>query len=228
MTKKALDRQNLRSEAMKDPSMVDLDRRQLLTRALFGSVGAAATLAALPSEAEASGRRRVVFDVACLGNTWTQILAPGADAPLDSHNQRGTTFIVEGNLYRRGTIPVGEMNWNPASATPIGHWFCRGWFINRTGRSGEKDRPEPFCLVHQDYVIGRFAPDNLFPPDQITTSGIVGAIDLMAAGGPTLSVVGGTGRYLAAQGAVTLQVIGFNTTGAPNFPCDFRLEKRDR
>jgi hypothetical protein len=42
MTKKVLDRQNPRNEAMKDPSMADLDRRQLLTRAIFGSVAAAA------------------------------------------------------------------------------------------------------------------------------------------------------------------------------------------
>jgi hypothetical protein len=226
MTKKALDRQNQRGEAMKDPVMADIDRRQLLVRALWGSVGAATGLAAVPSEAEASDRRRVVFDVACLGNTFTVILAPGApESDFGFTNWRGTTFVVEGELYRRGTIPVGDMNWDPASATPIGHWFCRGWFINRTGRPGEVDRPEPFCLVHQDYVIGRFAPDNPFPADQITTSGIVGSNDLTKR--PMLSVVGGTGRYFAAQGAVTIHIIGFNTTGAPNFPCDFRLVKHD-
>jgi hypothetical protein len=53
--------------------------------------------------------------VACLGNTFTMILAPGAD-PVDPFNQRGTTFIVEGNLYRRGTIPVGVFDWDPSSA----------------------------------------------------------------------------------------------------------------
>lgn len=43
-----------------DPVAANLDRRQLLTRVLFGSVGAAG-LAALPSEAEAHSRGRVIF-----------------------------------------------------------------------------------------------------------------------------------------------------------------------
>ena len=206
---------------MKDPRVANPDRRQLLTRTLWGSIGAAASLAALPSEAEASDGRRVVFEVACLGNTFSVILAPGAD-PVDPFNARGTTFIVEGNLYRRGTIPVGVFDWDPSSAEPIGHWFCRGWTINRTGRPGEEDRPEPFALVHWEFAIGRFTPDNLFPADQITASGIVGTV-----GGqqPTLSVVGGIGRYLAAHGSVTANIFGANITGAPNFTTDFRLVK---
>ena len=68
-----------------DPLAANLDRRQLLVRALFGSVGAATGLTALPSEAEASGHRRVVFDLAILGQTFTTILAPGA---TDSTNLR--------------------------------------------------------------------------------------------------------------------------------------------
>jgi hypothetical protein len=209
---------------MKDAWSADLDRRQLLTRALFGSVGAAAGVALLPSEAEADGRRRVIFDVACLGNTFSVILAPGAD-PGDFLNQRGTTFIVEGNLYRRGTIPRGVFDWDPSSAEPIGHWFCRGWNINRRNRPGEEDRPEPFGLVHWEWVVGRFAPDNPFPPDQLTASGIVGALDETKQ--PTLSVLGGIGRYLAAHGSITATVFGANITGAPNFTTDFRLVTHD-
>lgn len=203
-----------------NPPVATVDRRQLLTRTLFGSVGAAAALAALPSDAQASDRR-VLFEVACLGNTFSFILAPGAD-PSDPFNGRGTTFIVEGNLYRPGTIPVGVFDWDPSSAEPIGHWFCRGWNINRVGRPGEEDRPEPFGLVHWEFVIGRFTPDNLFPADQLTASGIVGSVGHQQ---PTLSVVGGIGRYLAAQGSVTANVFGANITGAPNFTTDFRLVK---
>jgi hypothetical protein len=206
-----------------DPFVANLDRRQLLMRVLFGSVGAAG-LAALPSEAEAHSRGRVIFDIACLGNTFSIILAPGAD-PNDFLNQRGTTFIVEGNLYRHRTIPRGVFDWDPSSAAPIGHWFCRGWNINRTGRPGEEDRPEPFGLVHWEWVIGRFSSDNPFPADQITASGIVGALDETKR--PTLSVGGGIGRYLAALGSVTATVFGANITGAPNFTTDFHLVNRE-
>lgn len=204
-----------------DSLMEQFDRRRLLA-GLLGSVGAAAGLTALPSEVEASGRRRVIFDVACLGNTFSIILAPGAD-PNDPFNQRGTTFIVEGNLYRLGTIPRGVFDWDPSSADPIGHWFCRGWNINRTGRPGEEDRPEPFAVAQWEWVIGRFAPGNLFPPDQITASGIVGTVGEQPT---TLSVVGGIGRYLAAHGSVRATVFGANITGAPNFTTDFRLVNR--
>ena len=71
-------------------------------------------------------------------------------------------------------------------------------------------------------MIGRFAPDKLFPPDQLTASGLVGTL-----GGqqPTLSVVGGIGRYLAAHGSVRASIFGANITGAPNFTTDFRLVK---
>jgi hypothetical protein len=67
----------MRAKAL-DPLAANLNRRQLLTRALAGSVGAATGLAAIPSEAKASGRRRVVFEVAILGHTYATILAPGA------------------------------------------------------------------------------------------------------------------------------------------------------
>jgi hypothetical protein len=201
------------------PLVADLGRRQLLARAFFGSVGAATGLAALPSEGEASGRRRVVFEVAFLGNTFTTILAPGA---TDFTNLRGSTVFGEGELYPGGTIPEGVMDWDPASATPIGHLFLRGWFINRTGRPGEEDRPEPIGIAHHEYVIGRIAPDNLFPADQLTSSGLANPTS-----GLVHSVMGGTGRYFGARGEVVNSIIGANTTGLPNVRFEFRLEKRD-
>jgi hypothetical protein len=205
-----------------EPLAANLDRRQLLTRALFGSVGAAAGLAALPSEAETSGRRKVVFDLAILGHTFTTILAPGA-TDTDFTNLRGSTVVAEGELYRRGTIPRGAMNWDPTSATPIGHWFMRGFYINRTGRPSEEDRPQPLGIAHYEYVIGRITPDNLFPADQLTSSGLATPVARNLQ-----SVMGGTGRYFGARGEVFTSVIGSNTTGAPNVSIDFRLEKRDR
>lgn len=203
----------------------NVDRRQLLTRAMWGSVGAAVVVAAPRAEAKAHRAGRVIVEVACFGNTFAHILAPGA-SPTDQSNWRGTTFVVEGALYRAGTIPVGVTDWDPSSATPIGQWFCRGWFISRTGRPGEADRPEPTGIVDQDYVVGLITPAHVFPRDTITTAGLTGTADLQQH--PIYSVTGGTGRFLAARGQITQRVIGANTTGAPNFVCDFQLLRRGR
>jgi hypothetical protein len=213
MKKRGLDER--RSDAA-SPQADGVDRRQLLARIIGGSVAAAGGLV-LAADAHAEDPRKV-FEVAALGHTFTFTLAPGA---TDPSNWRGTTFFVEGDLYRRGTIPVGVENWDPSWATPIGHWLARGWFINRVGRVGEEDRPAPPSVVHNEFLIGRIRPDSLFPPDQLTSSGLGGSSG--PGGRPLHSVVGGTGRYLGAKGAVTFHTIGTNITGAPNFVCDFRL-----
>jgi hypothetical protein len=121
MTKKVLDRQNPRNEAMKDPSMADLDRRQLLTRAIFGSVAAAAGLAALPSEAEASDTHTLTFDVACDCRT---------GSPAFFGGNRGDAFIINGKIFPAGTLPSGTASNDPTEpvggVSPIGDWSCRG------------------------------------------------------------------------------------------------------
>jgi hypothetical protein len=202
-----------------NPLTADLDRRQLLARALFGSLGAVAGLSTFHSEVEAAGQHRIVFDIAVLGNTFTFLPAPGATD--HDTNWRGSIFFVEGNLYPRDTIPAGVTDWDPSSATPIGHWFGRGCSINRTGRPGEEDRPEPFSIMDFDYVFGRIVPDALFPRDQLMSSGLTGTGDPMQRS--LHAVVGGTGRYHAAQGDVRFQTTGFNLTGGPNVVHDFRL-----
>jgi len=203
------------------PHADDMDRRQLLAKIIGGSVATAGGLV-LAADAHASDQRKV-FEVAALSHTFTFILASGATDPT---NWRGTTFFVEGDLYRRGTIPVGVENWDPSGAMPIGHWLARGWFMNRVGRPGEEDRPEPPSIVHNEFLIGRITPDSLFPPDQLASSGLGGSSG--PGGMPLHSVVGGTGRYLGAKGMVTFHSIGSNITGAPNFVCDFRLVSDSR
>ena len=71
-----------------DPLVANLDRRQLLTRALFGSVGAAATLAALSSEAEASDTHTLTFDVACDCRTASPGFVAGKRATCSSSMAR--------------------------------------------------------------------------------------------------------------------------------------------
>lgn len=216
MKTKALDSGRGMSEGTS--SITNPNRRDLLTKTLWGSVGAAAVSLVHSSDAKASSGKRTMFEVAALGHTFTFIPAPGATDPT---NWRGTTFFVEGDLYERGTIPFGVMDWDPSLATPIGHWLARGWFINRVGRPGEEDRPEPPSIVHNEFLIGRMTPDALFPANQLTSSGLGGSSG--PGGRPLHSVVGGTGRYFGAKGAVLFHSIGANITGAPNFVCDFHL-----
>lgn len=209
--------------------MTELDRRQLLGRAIWGTAAGAAaittgvTLTASP--AAAANEKTVTFDVACLLNTFTPILAPGAD-PNDPNapftNWLGTVFFVEGDLYPAGTIPPGVSDFDPGAHTPLGHWLCRGWFINRTGRPGLADRPDPQVVTQQEYLLARFTADDYFPVDQLVSSGLEGDL----AGRPsTRSVVGGAGRYHGANGSVVQHTTGGNTTGGPNFRFDFTLAK---
>lgn len=204
-----------------DHQAPDLDRRRLLARAIWGAVGLTAATGgasvALAPAASAAGKT-ATYDVACLLNTFTFIAAEGATDPFS--NFRGTTFFVEGDLYPGGTIPDGVTDFDPASKTATGHWLCRGWFINRTGRAGEEDRPEPHVLTHQEYLLARITADTIFPADQLTSSGLEGD----NAGRSALrSVVGGAGVWHGARGSVFQHVIGSNTTTGPNFRFAFDL-----
>lgn len=114
-------------------------------------------------------------------------------------------------------------DYDPASDTAIGHWLCRGWFVNRTGRAGETDRPEPHVITHQEYLLSRFSEDNIFPLDQLSSSGLEG--DNAGRTAPR-SVVGGAGAWQGATGSVLQHVIGTNTTGGPNFRFAFDLAKK--
>lgn len=203
------------------PNASGLDRRQVLARAIWGTVGltAATTGASLAFAAPASAKAKsAVYDVACLLNTFTYIAADGATDPFT--NFRGTTFFVEGDLYPAGTIPAGATDFDPGSATATGHWLCRGWFVNRTGRSGETDRPEPHVVTHQEYLISRISESNIFPADQLTSSGLEGD---NAGRSATRSVTGGAGVWQGFTGSVVQHVIGANTTGGPNFRFEFDL-----
>ncbi|MGH9245516.1 MAG: hypothetical protein ACRD29_14610 [Acidimicrobiales bacterium] len=199
-----------------------LDRRRLLAGLAWGAAGAAGASAvgavAVATPASAHPRRTVTYEVACLLNTFTPVLPEGATDP--ETNFRGTSFFVEGELYRNGTIPDGATDFDPGSASPIGHWLCRGWFINRTGRAGEEDRPLPHVITTQEYLIDRIAPDALFPAESLVSSGLEGG-----PGVATRAVIGGTGRYHGLTGDVLQHTIGANLTGGPNFRFEFRLDQ---
>jgi len=203
-----------------------LARRSVPRRGLiWGGAGAAAAAAAanitLATPANAQGPRLVVYDVACLGDTFRVIWAPGAP---DSGDLRGSTFSVEGALYPVGTIEGSGFDPDAHNGERIGTWLCRGWFILNPGRT------EPHVVSTQEYVFGDIAPGHLFPKDQLASSGSEGSDAEVEA--PVRSVIGGAGRFFAARGSVVQHGNGTNTTvldgfgvPAPNFRFEFRLTK---
>jgi hypothetical protein len=201
-------------------SPTEIDRRSLLKKgsvlAGAGVVSAGAAGLAAPAAA-AAGKRKATYDVACLGDTFRLILHP--DANPQAGELRGSTFSVEGSIYRAGTIR--GTGFDPASAQPLGRWFCRGWFLINP------ERPEPHVITTQEYVFGQIRPNRLFPRDTLVSSGLEGTFEEQT---PIRSVIGGTGEYAGATGVVLQHGRATNTTRivplgiqAPNFRFEFQL-----
>lgn len=131
-------------------------------------------------------RHRLSVEVACLGPTMR------TDVP-DNRRDDGdfrSMLCVEGLLYPAGTIP-GD-GFIPTVDAAIGHWICRGWFINSAAR------PQPHLVTAQEYLFGVITPERLFPRDIISTTGIEGTDQRDLVFHRTVS--GGTGRYVGAMG----------------------------
>ena len=191
---------------------VDQSRRHIFCAA---SLLAAAGLLWKPGQAQAQGGGRggqLVLDVACLGHSF----APDFTGALDPNNGdlRGLSFYVEGLIFPAGTILPGSADFDPSSVPPIGHWLCRGWFMNYPSRMA------PGAVTTQEYLLSVIdSVENPSPLDTLVSSGLEGGANVF-----TRAVVGGSGRYRHARGEVVQETIGMNTTilnvfneNAPNF-----------
>lgn len=197
-----------------------LNRRSLLRKGsvLAGAGAASVAVAGIAAgPAAAGGKRKVVYDVACLGETFRLLLHP--DANPQAGELRGSTFSVEGSIYRAGTI--SGTGFDPTTAEALGRWFCRGWFLINP------ERPEPHVITTQEYVLGQIRPNRLFPRSTLASSGLEGTFEAQT---PIRSLIGGTGEYAGATGVVLQHPKGTNTTRivplgiqAPNFQFEFQL-----
>ena len=184
-------------------------------RQILGAAPLLAAAGALWKPTPASGQKgkgrgsRLVLDVACFGNTFRA----DTDAVAGGGDRRGASFFVEGGLYPQGTLLPGD-GFDPSSASGLmmGHWLCRGWFMDHPGR------PEPHVLTTQEYLLHLITASQPSPPDTLASSGVEGGIEVAHR-----AVIGGTGQYRHARGEVTQEVIGTNATvlpsgaNAPNF-----------
>ncbi len=180
-------------------------------------VGAGSLLAALglmwkpqPSAAQRGRGGSLVLDVACLGDSFAPNFGGVIDQP--GGDFRGLSFYVEGALFPGGTIPPGS-GFNPGDAMQTGHWLCRGWFMNYPAR------PAPGAITTQEYLLEVISAEAPSPVDTLVSSGLEGGAMSF-----TRAVIGGSGNYRHARGAVVQETIGTNTTilnvfgeNAPNF-----------
>jgi hypothetical protein len=188
-----------------DPLVANLDRRQLLTRALFGSVGAAASLAALPSEAEASDPHTLTFDVACDCRT---------GSPGFFGGKRGDVFIINGKIFPAGTLPSGAASNDPTQpvngVSSIGDWSCRGQLAGEFPPDiAPAYSSTPFAWNTQYFLL---------------KGGALTAEGYATPTGELLSVTGGIRSFSGASGFIVEAPFGTNATGCPNFRATFRLQ----
>lgn len=145
-----------------------------------------------------------MVDVACFGDTFRgDFDAITGQAPGD---RRGASFFVEGGLYPQGTILPGDgFDLTAVADSMVGHWLCRGWFIDHPGR------PEPHVLTTQEYLLQVITGDEPSPPDTLVSSGVEGGVDLSHR-----AIIGGSGQYRHARGDVAQEVIGTNLSVLPS------------
>jgi hypothetical protein len=150
-----------------------------------------------------------VVDVAIDAHT----LALNNDPTAAGVPHRGTTFIVNGKIYRGGTIPSGVTSFDPSTAPDsIGTWICRGVFL----------------ADFADIFVNGTAKDAfdttqmfLFPDDTnaLFTEGFEGNVGVST----HRTVTGGTGRFRRMVGTVKQETIGVNRNGAADGLFDLRF-----
>lgn len=202
---------------MTDMNPQDPGRRRMLRGLAAGGVAVGAGVVGAGAAVAATGggwkRETLIFDVACLGQFWRWSELANAADPADFRSP----FMVEGWIYPEGTIPGS--GFVPTMDDAIGHWFCRGWTMI------DGSRGEPHANSIHEYIFGEITEESLFPTDSIASTGLEGTLTSQVG---TRPIIGGSGKYLGASGAVRQFQNGFNTTvfadGSGDNAFNFRFE----
>jgi hypothetical protein len=176
---------------------------------LVGGALALALAATSPAAVRASHDRTLILDVALDARTFTfdRGVKPFESNPPDI--LRGDTFIVNGRVYRGGTIPSGQGVFSPDTPGAIGDWLCRGVFL--VGFPEIADGAPIHVDTTQLYLLRE---------GNLVTEGLEGTVTTRRA------VTGGTGRFAGAVGQVKQEVLGSNTTGLFNLRLTFTFRDR--
>lgn len=210
------------AETAQDSADDGIHRRGVLRGLALGTVALGAGAlggvgAARAGVASSFRQRRVVVEVACLGELWREAKRGN---PADDGDFRGA-FSIEGWIYPEGTIK-GD-GFIPREDGSIGRWFCWG------AQLIDSSRPEPHTSSQTMYVFGQLRADNQFPRNSLQTVGLEGTLDRSQTCWRT--VVGGTGEYVRATGEMSEVVIATNTSlfvdgtndPSPCWRCEFDL-----
>ncbi|AGY58077.1 hypothetical protein [Gloeobacter kilaueensis] len=187
-----------------------IQRRNLIKTA---SLGLGALGAAVVTERPVYARQpTLLYDVSGNGTTI------GLSGPLDPSGQptNGTAFVIEGFLYKPGTLTPGAGDGVLPDGQPqypdalVGVWFCSGWFVRKA--LAEVNGPVAFTTQLFDTIPGT-------PGAQVL---LTSAYEQSSAS-YLRSIIGGTGKYAKIRGQVTQFSYGPNTSGGFNYQEAFEL-----
>jgi len=189
-------------------------RKVLRSLFFLGVMGLALNLPSHVSTATASqgnSSRFFVVDVTFDARTFTFNHVNPNSADLG----RGDTFVLNGKVFHGGTIPSGGTPTNPSSFGPdspgsIGNFICRGTSLFNGAQVGAG--AAPFVATTQTFVFD--------DGDWLFTEGLEGNASPMKR-----AVTGGLGEFSGLRGEVTMELLGFNSTGMENYRFTFRLKK---
>ena len=180
-------------------------KRPLLLLFTIALAGVASGSRPAPNAAAAKDSTgTVVYDVAFDNRTF---VTGNNDATSDF---RGETFILSGKIYPANTIPAGNGTFDPDATPAIGLFVCRG-----TQMFAFSDPAATPPIVATTQLL-KFDTD-----DALVTEGLEAGVSPVRR-----AVVGGWGKYAGANGEVTLELIGFNTTQAEDYRFTFTLPKK--
>jgi hypothetical protein len=196
-------------------------RRPLLFSILGVALAATAVLnvGSIAAKAEPQDFERFTVDVAVLHPTFA--IVPGAifgetgnsTADAGGNPGRGTPFIVDGKIFRGGTLQQGAGMGDPNMPGSLGSWICKGIF---TSQLGAED------VGFDTTQMFEFNGDR----DAIWTEGLEAGLGKVGVITHRI-ILGGSGRFRGAQGEVVQESLGTNIGGTPNIRVTFKIQ-RDR
>jgi hypothetical protein len=179
----------------------------LVVLGLAGAGSGSLPLVGVQTAVQADAERTITLDMGLDCRTFNYTRGLTLDQIV-----RGDGFIINGKIFRAGTLGPGTQSNDPNDPGSIGTYVSRG--TSTATLAEHLTNPEsPGVLATQYYLLndGR---------------GLVGEGWFAPSGASQEAVVGGMGAFRGASGEVFAVNIGTNITGCPNIRLTFSLKKQ--